>query len=179
MRVPACVIVMALIALGCSAAVPPSTPTEASASSSFVSSRPSLDPSTPSPSGGNTASPAGAGPPGAMLAAEGGDPVTGQLGTYTWRDGGSDSPWLPGAPIAAGAGEPLSVSLEPATPIASWRARSVPASADGPAGAASLREGAGSPRFAAPGAGAWTIEVHVVFDDGLGDASYFWRLVVR
>ena len=104
--------------------------------------------------------------------------MVGQLGTYIWRDGGSDSPWLRGAPIAVGAGEPLSLSLEPATGIASWRARSVPASADGPDGAASLGEGSGSPAFAAPGAGTWTIEVHVVFDDGLGDASYFWRLDV-
>ena len=35
-------------------------------------------------------------PPAATLAAEGGDPVAGQLGSYTWAGGGSDSPWLPG-----------------------------------------------------------------------------------
>ena len=34
-------------------------------------------------------------PPAASIAVEGGDPVTGQLGTFTWGDGGSDSPWLP------------------------------------------------------------------------------------
>ena len=50
-------------------------------------------------------------PPAAALAVEGGDPVTGQLGTFTWGDGGSDSPWLPGAPIAVGTGEQLTVSI--------------------------------------------------------------------
>jgi hypothetical protein len=118
------------------------------------------------------------GPPAAQLAAEGGDPVTGQLGTYTWGDGGSDSPWLPGASIAVGAGEPLSVTLQPRIAVATWRARSVPSSADGPDGASLLGEGAGQPTFAAPAAGSWTVAIHVVFDGGAGDASYFWRLEV-
>jgi hypothetical protein len=121
----------------------------------------------------------GTAPPAARLAAEGGDPVTGQLGTYTWRDTGTDSPWLPGAAIAVGPGEPLSVSLEPAVDIDTWRARFVPANADGPEGATALGEGAGSPAFPAPVPGAWTVEVHVVFAGGLGDASYFWRLEIR
>ena len=62
----------------------------------------------PSPSA--TASPSATEPPAATLAVEGGDPVTGQLGTFTWGDGGSDSPWLPGSPIAVGTGEHLTVS---------------------------------------------------------------------
>jgi hypothetical protein len=118
------------------------------------------------------------GPPEAVLAAEGGDPVTAQLGTYTWGDAGSDSAWLSGAPIAVGAGEPLSVAVEPAVAIESWRARSVPSTADGPDGASLVGEGDGNPAFAAPGAGSWTVEVRVVFADGAGDASYFWRLDV-
>jgi hypothetical protein len=121
---------------------------------------------------------AGDGPPRALLAAEGGDPVSGQLGTYIWGDGGSDSPWLPGAPITVGAGEPLSVTFPAPIAAASWRARSVPSEADGPAGASLLGEGTGDPAFGAPGAGSWTVEVHVVFDGGAGDASYFWRLEV-
>ena len=40
-------------------------------------------------------------------ATEGGDPVTGSLGSFTWGDGGSDSPWLPGGEIAVGTGEQL------------------------------------------------------------------------
>ena len=54
----------------------------------------------------------------------------------------------------------------------------MPASADGPGGRHVTRRGRGPPTFAAPGAGAWTVEVHVVFGDGLGNASYFWRLEV-
>ncbi|MEA2610414.1 MAG: hypothetical protein QOG32_140 [Chloroflexota bacterium] len=48
-------------------------------------------------------------PPDAALAAEGGDPVIGQLGSFTWGAGGSDSPWLPGAPLVVGVGERLRV----------------------------------------------------------------------
>lgn len=117
-------------------------------------------------------------PPVGALAAEGGDPVTGQLGTFAWGDGGSDSPWLPGAPIAVGAGEPLAVSFRPPIRVATWQARAVPSGADGPAGATILGEGTGAPAFGAPAAGSWTAEVHVVFDGGVGDASYFWRLEV-
>ena len=98
------------------------------------------------------------GPPAARLAAEGGDAVAGQLGTYIWGDAGSDSPWLPGAPISVGAGEPLTVSFDPALPVASWRARMVSSDADGPDGARVLGEGAGDPSFQAPGAGSWTVE---------------------
>ena len=50
-------------------------------------------------------------PPAATLAADGGDPAVGQLGSYTWLDGGSDSPWLPGTPLTVGAGEPLTVTI--------------------------------------------------------------------
>ena len=117
-------------------------------------------------------------PPDALLAAEGGDPVAGQLGTYIWGDGGSDSPWLPGAPIALGAGEPLIVTLDPATALESWGAVYVPATADGPAGALPLGDGSGPPAFAAPGAGNWTVDLQVTFADGAGSAHYAWRLDV-
>ena len=114
----------------------------------------------------------------ARLAVEGGDPVEGQLGTYTWAGGGSDSPWLPGAPIAAGAGEPMSSAFEPVLGVTAWRARIVPAAADGPSGARLVAEGSGTPRFEAPAAGAWTLEVQVTFAAGLGAASYAWALSV-
>ena len=115
-------------------------------------------------------------PPAASLAAEGGDPVVGQLGSYIWADGGSDSPWLPGAPISVGAVEPLAVTVDPAVRIATWAARMTPAGASTPAGAVALGQGTGSPRFDAPGPGAWTVEVQVRFADGLGSAAYFWAL---
>jgi len=139
-------------------------------------------PPPPSPAIGTDApssEPSAEGPPAAGMAAEGGDPVTGQLGTYVWGDAGSDSPWLPGAPIAVGVGEPLTVTFDPAIPVSTWRARMVPAAAAGPDGASSLGLGAGDPRFGAAEPGSWTVEVHVAFVAGRGDASYFWRLDVR
>lgn len=118
-------------------------------------------------------------PPDAFLAAEGGDPVAGQLGTFVWFDTGSDSPWLPGAPLVVGISEPLTVTLVPDDGIRAWAARFVPAAAGGPEGAATLGEGAGSPRFDAPGPGPWTVEVFVEFAAGAGNAHYFWRLEVE
>jgi hypothetical protein len=114
----------------------------------------------------------------ARLAVEGGDPIEGQLGTYTWAGGGSDSPWLPGAPISAAPGEPMAIVLEPVVGVSAWRARIVPAGADGPAGAQVLAEGSGPPRFEAPGGGAWTLEVQLTFAEGSGAASYAWALDV-
>jgi hypothetical protein len=124
-----------------------------------------------SPSAGGVAE-----PPAASLAAEGGDPVLGQLGSYVWADGGSDSPWLQGTPIAVGAAEPLDMVVDPAVRIATWAARMVPAGASSPAGAVSLGQGTGTPRFEAPGPGAWTVTVQVRFADDLGSAAYFWAL---
>ncbi len=117
-------------------------------------------------------------PPEAQLAAEGGDAVLGQLGSYTWLQSGSDSPWLPGAPIAVGAGEPLTVGLVPAGDLADWRARYVPSNAGGPRGAVVLGEGTGDPAFRAPKAGSWTVELFVEFAAGAGTASYYWLLDV-
>lgn len=144
---------------------------------------PAASPASPaSPAVSRGPSPTDAGrdaPPDALLAAEGGDPVAGQLGTYVWLEAGSDAPWLPGAPIAVGAGEPLTVSLVPDGDIRTWAARYVLADAGAPDGAASLGEGAGSPGFAAPGPGSWTVEVFVEFAAGAGNAHYFWRLEVE
>ena len=120
----------------------------------------------------------GSGPPEADLTAEGGDAVRGQLGSYAWQDSGSDGPWLPGAPMTVGAGEPLSVRLQPAHDVASWRARFVPAGATGPTGAVVLGEGTGDAAFIAPPAGRWTVELAVIFAGGIGSASYAWLLEV-
>jgi hypothetical protein len=118
-------------------------------------------------------------PPDARLAAEGGDPVLGQLGSYVWLETGSDAPWLPGAPVAVGAGEPLTVHFEPDGEITAWRARYAPADQSDPQGAQALGEGAGAPAFPAPAIGSWTVEVAIDFGPGVGSASYFWRLDVR
>lgn len=165
------VLVLAAVA-ACAGSVTPSSP----APSPSAPAAQSPSPSTLTPSA--TAKAPLGGPPAAQLAAEGGDPVTGQLGTYVWRNEGSDSPWLPGAPISVGASEPLTLTFDRAISIESWRARMVRSDATGPGGASQLGQGAGDPRFGAPGPGSWTVEVHVVFEANAGDASYFWRLEV-
>lgn len=159
--------IVAATMLACGpAATPGSTASSPSASAS--------GPAGPSPSvAGRDA------PPDAVLAAEGGDPVTGQLGTYVWLETGSDSPWLPGAALSVGAREPLTLELEPATAIATWVARFVPADTEGPAGAVTLGRGSGNPAFGAPGPGDFTVEVAIEFAAGAGNASYFWRLEVE
>ena len=118
-------------------------------------------------------------PPEALLAVEGGDPVMGQLGTYIWKNGGSDAPWLRGTPITVGAGEPLSMTFLPGIDVASWRTRYVPAASDGQTGGASLGEGVGQPTFQAPAAGSWTVAVTVTFHEENGRADYYWRLDVQ
>jgi len=124
------------------------------------------------------ASPPSTQPPTASLAAEGGDPVAGQLGSYTWLDGGSDSPWLPGAPLSVGAGEPLTVTLGDAVAVADWSARQVPAGTTNGTGAAGLGGGGPPIAFAAPGTGIWSVQVTVRFGADLGSATYYWRLAV-
>jgi hypothetical protein len=131
-----------------------------------------------SPSASEVASPpAAALPPDASLAAEGGDPVVGQLGSFTWGGGGSDSPWLPGTPIAVGAGEPLSVTLADGTPIEAWTAVRAPLTATSGAGAVPAGEGSGTIAFAVAAPGRWTVAVTVRFAGG-DSATWFWQLDV-
>jgi hypothetical protein len=134
---------------------------------------------TPIPTAPVTTSAASAAalPPAASLSAEGGDPVLGQLGSFTWADGGSDSPWLPGAPIAVGAGEPLSVALADGPPVRSWTAVRTPATATSGAGAVAVGEGSGAIGFAVTAPGQWTVAVTIAFADG-GSATWYWRLDV-
>src|SRR3954452_7640141 len=105
MRPPAmtAIVIIAVLALGCSGPVgvtsspPPATVAAAAPSDSAVAATATAV-AAASPSAGRQAADT---PPEATLAVEGGDPVAGKLGTYIWADGGSDSPWLPGAPIKA------------------------------------------------------------------------------
>src|SRR4051812_23157240 len=144
-------------------------------SSGPTTSRASADPSDERP-----ASPDGSGPPQATLRVEGGDPVTGQLGTYTWGGAGSDSPWLRGAPLKAAAGEPLKMTLRDGVAIARRTARRVPAGSEGGPGATSLGMGpAGPVTFEAPKKGNWSVQVTVEFGGHQGSASYYWQLDVK
>ena len=88
-----------------------------------VPARPPPPPATPRPRRGGPESspPSSWEPPVASLAAEGGDPVAGSLGSFTWGDGGSDSPWLAGAPITAGSGEQFTVRWPAASRLRTGR----------------------------------------------------------
>lgn len=118
-------------------------------------------------------------PPAASIQVEGGDPVVGQLGGFTWQQGGSASPWLPGTPIHVGNGERLQLTLAEPVGIATWTASYVPAAQlDGPA--AGLGQGAAGPvAFTGPRPGQWSVKVSVWFAGGLGSAAYFWGVVVE
>ncbi len=117
-------------------------------------------------------------PPVGSIRVEGGDPVVGQLGTYSWADGGSSSPWLPGTPIAVGAQETLQLTVDPAVTITDWTGRIAPAADTDGAQAAVIASGVGLPVMGAPKRGSWTLAVTVTFAE-LGSATYAWRLDVR
>ena len=139
---------------------------------------PSTRPTAPGPS---KPAPRPSAPPDVTLTVEGGDPQIGQLGSYTWLDAGSDSPWLPGTPVSAGAGEPLSVVVGDGIPVADWSARRAAAGTVDGAGAIELGHGIGSGRieFPAPDPGRWSLQVTIRFADDLGDAAYYWELDVN
>ncbi len=126
-----------------------------------------------------TAEPAMAEPPAATIAVEGGDPVVGQLGTFTWANGGSGAPWLHGSSIHAVSGERFALTLADPVEIAEWSVRRViPGSRDG-IGALALAEGSGWPvLFDAPPSGEWSVQVKVRFASDLGDALYYWMIDV-
>jgi hypothetical protein len=176
-------VAVTLIVAACSRPTVSASPSESVASASVPSVTP--DPTPPPVSGSPKASATvpvsttGAEPPGATLVVEGGDPVAGQLGSYTWAGGGSDAPWLPGTRIAVGIGERLSLALTDATGIVSWSARRVPAGTINGDGAVRLAAGTSGPvAFDAPAAGSWSVQVTVRFAGDLGSANWYWQVDV-
>jgi hypothetical protein len=179
-----------LLCVACATTGPAPTTSPAPSAVAVATASPVAPPTaalTPTPTVVATASPAAptagsAEPPRASLATEGGDPVDGQLGSYTWAGGGSDSPWLPGAPLRVGIGERLTLTLASGVGVADWTARRIPAaSGGGPpdgSGAVALGGGAAPMTFDAPAPGRWSVQVAVRFVDGLGSATYYWRLEV-
>ena len=162
-------------ATGSASPVPAATPsvTPAQQATAAGSPAPSVEPETASPAA------VAATPPVASLAVDGGDPVVGELGSYTWDGGGSDSPWLPGTAITVGAGERLTGAIDPDIGVAAWSARRVPAGTADGAGAVGLGEGAAPIAFDAPAAGHWSIQLTVGYADELGSAVYYWDVTVR
>lgn len=161
-----CAVALVLSAVACGGAASSAPPSDAGTASPMT-----VPPQGPVPGVD--------GPPLAVVAVDGGDPVVGQLGTYAWGGTGSDAPWLPGAPITVGVGEVLALTLEPAVAVESWTASRVPAGSDGPAGALTLGRGTGRASFGVPPPGDWTVVVIVVFADGRGQANYAWSVHVE
>jgi len=156
---------------GPAAAVSPSVPASGAAAAATATVVPTMTPEPPAPSLAE--------PPAATLAAEGGDPVAGSIGSFTWGDGGSDSPWLPGAQITVGAGEPLTLTLAGDVPVTDWAVKRVPAGTADGAGSVAVGAGSAAPiTFMAPGPGAWSVQVVVTFGEDLGSAAYYWELNV-
>lgn len=184
---PAIVVVVIAVLLGaCSltgrgAQQPGGSPpvTSAQASSAAVATPgTSMAAATTNPPG-NPPTPPVPAPPGASIAVEGGDPVEGALGTYTWHNVGTDAPWLNGTPIHIGSGEQLAVTLARQVAIERWTVgRALPGSRDG-SGAIGVAEGTGGlPRFAPPPPGTWSIQVSVWFAGNQGTAAYYWLVEV-
>jgi hypothetical protein len=168
------------LAVGACAAASPSGSARPSVAASISPPDPSAaSSSAAAPSPSVAASFSANEPPAAYLAVEGGDPVTGQLGTFIWGDGGSDSPWLPGSPIAVGTGELLTVTIAVPIGVATWSAKRIPEGATGGSGATGLGTGGPPIAFDAPEAGTWSVQVIVDFDGGLGSATYYWLVTVR
>jgi hypothetical protein len=117
-------------------------------------------------------------PPDAALAVEGGDPVIGELGSFSWANTGSGSPWLPGAPMHVGRGEVLFMALSEPIRLENWTVGRTRANTPGD-GIEGVAEGVGGMvRFPAPPGGSWSLNVDVWFADSLGSASYYWLIEV-
>jgi hypothetical protein len=144
-----------------------------------VSIEPSAEPSNAAaPSEPAVTEPPVPEPPAATIAVEGGDSVVGVLGSYAWMNTGSDSPWIPGAPIHVGRGERLTFKLADPVRLANWTVGRTAAATVG-SGVVGMGDGASqSLTFAAPPPGSWSINVSVWFADNLGSAAYYWLISV-
>lgn len=155
------------------------TPTDSQTAPTALASL-SVGPSIEPPKESPVVDPAIPEPPAASIAVEGGDPVVGELGSFSWQNSGSDSPWLPGNPIHVGAGEQLRLTLAEPVRIVEWHvSRQPPRSTLDGYGALRMGEGSREPvTFAAPPPGSWSVNVDVWFADNLGSAAYYWLITV-
>ena len=159
-RLPLLVLGALLATVACGAPQPPVTPVP-----------------TPTAEAAPPNEPIGPQPPIAVLSFPGGQPTAGDLGTYVYRGTGSDSPWLPGEPVAVPpVGALGEVFLSESLLVTAWSARVSPAGR--PPGAGDLREiasGHGRIVFELP-TGAWTLQLSAQFGNEIGDATYYWQL---
>lgn len=165
------VAVAALLA-ACSSLAGPSPTTGVPAPSTAASSAP---PSQPAATG-SAVEPTPRQPPDALLTIDSRPAVAGSVGTYVFAGAGSDAPWLPGAALPAANGGPAVVRLVPDVGAGTWRIRRT---ADGDTDGSTARvvaSGTGQIAFRLD-AGGGTVVLDVEYAGGLGDGTYFWRLV--
>ena len=175
-------VTVGLLCAGCSRPGASRVASEAAPTAAAGSSAPavpSIEPSAEAPASEPLVTePAIAQPPAASIAVEGGDPVVGQLGSFTWDNSGSDGPWLPGTPIHIGSGERLKLAFAGPVSLAAWTVSRTPAGSNG-SGVVGMADGPDGPvTFAPPPAGSWSVNVNVWFADNLGSASYYWLMEV-
>ena len=122
-------------------------------------------------------------PPAALSRGRGRRPGRpGSSGSFTWDDGGSDSPWLPGTPITVGAGERLTVTARQPDRRDRQLGRSPRPGRDDRTAPARSRLGDGAlarSRSRPAGTGTWSVQLTVQFADDLGSATYYWQVTVR
>lgn len=171
-------VVLAVLIAGCDGATASPMRSESAESSPPATAK--VEPSSSiAPSASVIVEPPMPEPPAASIGVDGGDPVTGQLGTFTWSNGGSDSPWLDGSPIHVGPGEPLFMTLAEPIALDEWAVSRVsPGNRDG-VGAVVIADGRGGVvTFQAAPIGSWSVQVRVRFAGNLGSALYYWLIEV-
>ncbi len=151
----------------------------ATSSSSMPTASPTAERPSPSATSGPTSSSMPA-PPAALLAGAAGEPVAGDLGTFSWDGLVSDAPWIVGsARDSATAGAALAVRFDPTLAVFSWRARWATV-AKGQPGTPVAGGSGGDPaiNLAAPGdAGTWSLQLSVTFSPERS-ATWYWQIRV-
>lgn len=139
--------------------------------------------SGPSPAAGIPEPPVVALPPAGILLTAAGDEIRGILGSWTFENSGSDSPWLSAAGlpgVRAVAGSRLRVRLAGGQPIGAWSARA--AAATDTRGERPIDMGARE--VSEPPLdeltldvlppGRWVLAVRLELADGRGDVTCYW-----
>lgn len=155
---------------------PVASPGPASPTPGTASPPVSADPATPTP----VIPPIPDSPPEVALAADGGEPIAGDLGTFSWDGLVSDAPWIVGrAGVAVAADGTLEATVAGDLQVRDWTVRwaQVAGGQAEPVGDGAT-SGLGLPiAFRPPGPGAWSVAVEVWYAD-VGRAAWYWRVNV-
>jgi hypothetical protein len=172
------------MAAGCGSAVPSALPAGTRARVDTLP--PSTVPVAPSASRAATAAASEAAirpspddlPPDAAVLVTGAEALLGQLGSFTWRTGGSDAPWLQGTRGSVPPDRPLQFGLSRDVPVDEWSVAYAAAGQQSPERLVALDPTGAPLEVVPPPAGRWTVVLRVRFGAGLGDAAWYWTLIV-